>query len=875
MIDGVSSVGIYADVIGPSATGTYTESLTLSGATALDSSGGQTNVNAGAGISMGWTTLNGGSNVIANANLTIGSGVTINSHAAYGGAVFLRSEYAGNLFVDNSGTIISLGVTNTNTAYSNDLVNSGAAGADGITATTLLGSVTVINRGSVTAYSGRGLYGDGNGHAVILSDCCTVIGLTGDPQQTVSLENTASGTVDAFLAGMRAVDYYGLATITNAGTVHSTARQALVAWSARGDASITNTGTATADDRNAIVTMTEIGNATILNNGTVVASKAPTGTLSGDIGYSGLRAVVDTLGNATITNTGTVTAHYDAAIVAHTPSGNATVTNTGTLTGLSGVFISSGASGSPIDSINDTNATASNTLSGIAKFVNTGSVTAVNYGAYLDGTTNVLANSGTITATSGTGVVTGPGGTTTINNSGTISGAIFGLDLGAATTLTNTGTISGGTAAVNFAFGGNTLNIYDSARFLGGVNFAATGSNTLNFYTGSYTLPVQNYLLTGAGNAINLLGSGKTLITNGLNGSGTGNIVIVDTAAVGTLGHVTGDVQRQVSGVITDIMNLNVDRPTSVLPSSSAPIAYGEEKPKANAASIVIKDSPDQALALDNAGNLFWMRGFYGARWQDANGSTVATHARQYGTLTGVDHLYEDWRLGAYGGVGHTATQVSSGTGSLDADMALAGLYARRNFANFLTLDAAVTGGHLWADTTRGINSGAETALGSFDGWFIAPEAAVSLKYALDPHWSLTPSLRATYVATLYNGYTEHGSSQNVSYDGHTTQSFEERFETHLTYQTATTANLPSSYWLGLGTSSTQRVGTAGYGATVSGTDFTVAALGSSVVYGGSVSTGFDIMLNRQTSLFGSLEGQMFSDHSRSAMGRLGMKVAF
>ncbi|MDR3495995.1 MAG: autotransporter outer membrane beta-barrel domain-containing protein [Ancalomicrobiaceae bacterium] len=679
-------------------------------------------------------------------------------------------------------------------------------------------------------------------------------------QNTSTTLNDYPGTPEANPVGI--LNYGSVGSIINNGTIISTG-------TANG-MGIENTATVDVPANYASIGM-------LINAGTITVDSS-SNTRDPSQGYAvGIENTYGTIGiltnSGTITSTGyTTPGHLGAnAYGIDNYRSITTLNNIGTITAAIG---SGNTDGYGYGIFNRRRAT-------IATINNSGTITSHDYGIYNWGTIGTLTNSGTITGGQfGINSLYQSGYSTaatigSITNTGTISGGLYGISLATATTLTNTGTISGGTAAVDFAAGGNTLNIYNSARFIGGVNFEAKGSNTLNFYTGSYTLPVQNYLLTGAGNAINLLGSGKTLITNDLNGSGTGNIVVVDTAAVGTLDHVTADVQRQVSGVITDIMNLNVDRPTSLLPPSTTPTAYGEEDRKTNAASIVIKNSPDQALALDNAGNLFWLRGFYGGRWQDANGATVATSARQYGTLTGVDHLYEDWRLGAYGGVGHTTTWLTDGTGNLDANMALAGLYARHSFSNFLTFDTALTAGHLWADTTRSINSGTESAIGSFNGWFVAPEAALSLKYVLDPHWTLTPSLRTSYVATFYDGYSEHGSSQNVSYDGHTTQSLEERFETQIAYQTMTAANQPSRYWLGLGASSTQRIGTAGYGATVSGADFTVAALGNSVVYGGSMTVGFDVMLNRQTSLFGSVEGQLFSDRSRSAIGRFGIKVAF
>lgn len=465
-------------------------------------------------------------------------------------------------------------------------------------------------------------------------------------------------------------------------------------------------------------------------------------------------------------------------------------------------------------------------------------------------------------------------GSGTIVNSGIISGTDYGLNLTTASTLTNSGTISGGTAAVRLGVGGNVLNIYGSSLFTGGVAFGSTQSNTLNFYTGSYTLPVQNYLL--ASNSINLLGSARTLITNKLDGSGTGDILVVDASAMGTMDRAASDVQRQVSGVIQDIMSLDVERPGAVLPSSAGggPLGYAEERKKSNPTDIQVRQSPDSALAFDNAGNLYWLRGFYGGRHQGADGDVVASNAHQFGTITGVDHLYDAWRLGVFGGAGRTTNALADGAGRLEADMALAGVYARRNFGA-LSLDAAFTGGHIWATSERGINGGAEVAKGDFDGWFVAPEAALSLKVALDRNWSLTPSLKARYIATFYDGYTEAGSSQNARYDGHTTQALEERFDARLGYQTLTSAGLASRYWLSAGASATQRVGGSGYGATVSGTDFTVSPMGDGTVYGGLMSVGFDVMVSDKTTLFGSLEGATYTDNSRSGMARGGVKIAF
>ncbi|MFT4275410.1 MAG: hypothetical protein QM576_03545 [Rhodopseudomonas sp.] len=105
----------------------------------------------------------------ANLSVIIGSGVTLRTDQNMG-AVWLRNTTSGNLSVDNAGTVIANG-----------------SGQDGITLTTHVGSVSLINSGNVTSMQARGLYVDGNYAGV-------------DPR-TASIVN--SGWVSSALAGAR------------------------------------------------------------------------------------------------------------------------------------------------------------------------------------------------------------------------------------------------------------------------------------------------------------------------------------------------------------------------------------------------------------------------------------------------------------------------------------------------------------------------------------------------------------------------------------------------------------------------------------------------------------------------------------------------
>lgn len=387
-----------------------------------------------------------------------------------------------------------------------------AVNVPGLTATTNLGYVTIVNSGAVTSDFDRGIYADGN--------------YSGTTDQTVSVTNTASGVVNANLAGIRAIDYRGLAQITNQGTVNSTLFQALIAWSNNGDASINNSGVATTHNDNAVYAATETGNATVINSGTVTSYNDPSldaahALISPSAGYSGLRGTVDISGDVEITNTstGVVTATRDSGILAETPLGNITVTNNGQITGATGIVANSGmASGG--------SSATSPTTNGSITVTNTGTVTATGLAVSLDGTTNALTNSGTI-STSGTVAVQTGDGNTTIVNTGSISAGSASdtaVSMGAGTNLivlSDTATLVG--KVVN-ASSNNTIELTGSGQqtlsgsigaggqFQGFANLTKTGSGT--------------WLLDGTGSTLSgtLAAQAGTLVVNGSVNAGTATI---------------------------------------------------------------------------------------------------------------------------------------------------------------------------------------------------------------------------------------------------------------------------------------------------------------------------------------------------------------
>lgn len=466
----------YVAYASPTTSGTYNQIVDLTGTTNLNNP-------TYSALVMQFGTDGGGQRIPVTVNATVNIGASSQLTMGGGGgfgAVWVRNDNAGDVVVDNAGTLFGTAQTTS------------ATGPATLDAVTNNGSVTVTNSGSVTSTNSRGIYADGNHD--------------GTAPVTVSVTNTATGTVSAYTAAIRVINYNGLAQIENQGTVTSTLFQGLIAWSANGDATITNSGSVTSGNDNAIYAATEIGKATVTNSGTVTALGDPTldvdrATLRSAQGYNGLRASASSSGDIEIVNTatGVVSAGRDAGIRAETPQGNVNVTNAGTVTGSVGIAVDSGfASGV-------TGATVSTVLGNIA-VTNTGTVTATSYGVALDGTTNGLTNSGTISTTGSVAVLMG-NGATTIVNSGTIAS-----------------TTPGGTA-IRLGTGADTLTLASTSVINGdivktGGTLALTGggamTGTLDLQGGATTFTGSLVPAGHAASTVDLRASGGTLLVNGL-----------------------------------------------------------------------------------------------------------------------------------------------------------------------------------------------------------------------------------------------------------------------------------------------------------------------------------------------------------------------
>jgi outer membrane autotransporter protein len=761
----------------------------------------------------------------ATGNLDVTNTSTGQIGASGSGAVI---SAGGGLSLNNAGKILTLnGGSNTAVTSGN-----GQAGETTITNSGFIGDEATTNGGSTGVDAGNKLTSftlTNTASGVIKSTSTTAIGV-----RTYAATSTINNAGE--ISGFTGVGLYaGVSTLTNSGTISAlatgTSRAITIQTGATGTISNTASGTITGPG-NVIVAS---GTATVNNDGAISATAEP--TIGRGVSYMPAISVLSG-GRLMLTNRGTITAK-GAAIQVASGAASASITNSGTIS-----------------------ATSTSTLVNAA-------------GIFLDNTT----------------------GGTTVTNSGTISGTRYGVYLNSGTmTLTNSGTITGGTSAVFLKTGGNTLNIYNGAVFTNGIDYNNTAGNTTNFYTGSYTLGVKKYA-TGT-NTIRLFGANTTLVTSGLDNTGTGNIVIVDNSARVYSTAAASSVANSTSSVVSDVLlqdvgvvdvipqDIGSDAAPPVAPSaysntrkvskktSRATAAFAEVLGSSGAAKATDLVLNGSGQTVDQYGNLVWTRAFGGAQFNDPYGTASGQRSYSGGAMFGYDWHTDGWRVGGFAGLGRVRTNQTLSSDYVTTDTVFGGVYGRRSLGKF-NLDATFAGGSLNEHTRRFVNNGTEIARGDFNGYFMSPEAALGYNIDLGDGLTATPTGRFRYVGAFLNGYTETGSSQNVTYGSSFSNMLEERAEVRLTRTVKSTDGLTSSFYVQAAAIAAQRVGPANFSASVLGTSFAVGDGYARSKAGASLGVGFTYKVAPQFDLYGSLDGAAFTDKSYSVSARGGFKVAF
>jgi outer membrane autotransporter protein len=416
------------------------------------------------------------------------------------------------------------------------------------------------------------------------------------------------------------------------------------------------------------------------------------------------------------------------------------------------------------------------------------------------------------------------------------------------------------------------------SKIIGAINLAG-GGDTVNFRGGNHNLTFDT--LAGA----TVTGTTPFVVSGN-------RAVAIDPTPFAAAGTALGDFTRSVSAIVPVFE-------TQGVAAGGAPMAFaapGASAPGSPASTVsaafdqlpgLSAYAADQAVfkapTVTHGNSTFWARGFGGHRIQDADGALLRNVSYFLGGAMGMDTVVSTGlRIGGFIGAGSVRTSIELNSGGSDGNLGFGGLYARYLWgASFL--HAAVQGGRSRTDITRTINNnlvagGLEAATASYNGWYVSPELTFGHHFALGhflgAQHTLTPRLQVRYLHGSFDGYTETGSTANLTVTGQTVQTLEERAELKLTRSTVLNPYSALLVHLTGGALGVQRVGGNSVNALLLGQAIPFATPGKDDVWGGFGGLGMEFR-NANISTFASGEYLALSDQSSVISGKAGLRVAF
>jgi hypothetical protein len=722
-------------------------------------------------------------------------------------------------------------------------------------------NVTTNNSGTVTTTISTTTGSTGNATTTntgsVGTDISTTAATNGDAATTN--HGTVGGMVDTFA-------FSGNATGFNDGTIGS-------------NFSTTNEGS---------------GVASAINHGSVggifsVTSVFSSATLTNYGSANSLSADAPNGGNATTVNMGSVT----TSIMTQTVDGNAITTNSGSVgtsvtnfsanTGIATV-INSGSIGTTLQNtavggnvVTTNSGSVGGNMTTLADFNGDATVTNSGFVGGVIGTTSVFQNA-TVTNSglAGGGItISTPFGDATVINSGTVSGLVqfFGAN---AQTLTNSGTISnpGGTAIQFNGTGATTLSLLPGSFIVGAINLNAAATNTINVGAGNLNMNFNTLAGATVTGTVPFAVSGNQVATVdptpfGMTDRNLMGFTSGISSAIPTTEGQDGSVARALP--FSERTDAN-SRVTDAFDSIPGLTSYASQRPMLANASATYSN-----------GWSIWTRGFAGQRDQPADGTSLHTLNQYYGGMFGWDmQARGDLRLGVFAGGGVTRSSVDQNYGDTTSNTVFAGIYANYS-PGAIFLHAALQGGHSLNDSTRNMNNnlvpgGWETAKASYGGTYFSPEATVGTRFALGSlhgaFYALTPSLKLRYLFASYDGYTETGSTANMSVGPRIVQDFEERAQLKLTGTRNISANKAVIGSLYAGVLGIQRAGDTTVDAMLLGQSTPFAVPGNNSVQGAFGGAGMEFRTGA-TTFFADAEYLRLSDSSYVMSARGGIKLSF
>jgi len=566
--------------------------------------------------------------------------------------------------------------------------------------------------------------------------------------------------------------------------------------------------------------------------------------------------------------------------------GGNTVNNAGTITGNSGIRLSSAGTVISSGSIAATGAGALGIfINGPGTATNSGSITSTGanaLGIFINGP-GTVTSSGPITSTGANALgifVNGPG---TVTNSGLVTAngtAARGIFISNSnSTLVNRGTIAAsgaGSRAIGLNGNFNTLTNVAGSLVIGAITLTGTNQR-VNFVGGNWMFTfnsLANTTIDAAGAPFAV--SGNTVAVVDLTPFAMTDRTLMDfTRGVSsTLGHrfdgmAASGANQAMAFAGADHVSARFDDAFAGIPGMSA-----------YAADTMAFKNP--TMQYSN-GSTVWGRGFAGQRTQQADGILLQARDLFYGGMIGGDwQAQPNLRLGAFLGAGKTRTNIDLNANNSDSDLVFGGVFGRYAWESSF-LNVAVQAGHSQNSTKRLIANnlaltGLESATASYNGWYVSPEATLGRNFALGSFagasYTLTPSVQLRYLYGSLDGYTEGGSTANLTVGSRTVGNFEERGQLKLTRTqvfTPTHVLMTNIYGGVLGN---QRVGDTTIGAALLGQAIPFATPGKGNVWGGLGGLGLEVLAGG-VAWFGSAEYLALSDSSNVVSGKGGIRIAF
>ena len=519
-------------------------------------------------------------------------------------------------------------------------------------------------------------------------------------------------------------------------------------------------------------------------------------TNSGSISTSGLfgDGISARGGSNTITNSGSISTSGEESYGIWATGGSNTITNSGSIS-------TSEVKGDGINATGDSNtitnsgsiSTSGNNGYGISAFgssntiTNSGSISTSGnngYGIFATGTSNTITNSGSI-ATSGetAPAVLGFLNSSTFINSGSIkvsggSNAYGVYAQGQSNTISNSGSIS--------TTGNNSIGLYvdgDSNQITNSGSISSTGSSSGGVYVSgnSNTLTNSGSIVSAYGYAVyfdgssNVFSSQNNFLAGKINMGSGGTVNIATGANYSKLYTFEGSsLKINGSGTIPLFINDTTQQAGTYDPT----IFASSSDALADMTSAISSLTPGRFNGTDKE-HPIWARGFgttssYSGTYSGAD-TTLDRNYIFSGVALGYDAIRsKDLVVGLLGGYGQTSiTADAESTQSFNntSDGGFLGLYGQKRWKEW-AFDFALYGGVQSFQQQRYVNDnlaylGNSSTQASFQGWWIAPELAATVKLAEVNGWSLLPTAKLRYAQQWMGGYTETGGgAANASVSG-------------------------------------------------------------------------------------------------------------